>query len=504
LKPEPLIALHGVNVALNGATLLRDLNWELRAGEHWIVRGTNGSGKSTFLRLLRAEIWPAPNRGERIYRLDGGSQTTAVEVQRHVALVSPELQERYLQQEWMLRARDVIETGFAQTDFLYVKLTRDQKRRAERIACDFGITALLERDMQTLSTGELRKVLIARAIVGSPKLLLLDEVCDGLDAHFRHELLTIIESIARQGTQIIYTTHRADEALPIFTHEIELRNGRTARQGKIARGESNSGIRSRNRSPAIAKIAGAAAPQQNGSALIHIENADVFLDRRRVLNGIRWRLHRGEHWVVLGGNGAGKTTFLKLIASDLYPVFGARVSRFEFTADNTIWDLRQRIGCVSPLLQAHYREQLSADEVVASGFLSSIGLMEKASRTHLAKARALLDKFGLSHLASRSMLALSFGELRKVLTLRAIVHEPQLLILDEPFDGLDARSRADFAGALQQIANRGTQLIVVTHHLDDLPKCITHGLFLERGRIVASGRWAMMRQHPKLLSLFGG
>src|SRR6185503_17501929 len=123
----------------------------------------------------------------------------------------------------------------------------------------------------------------------------------------------------------------------------------------------------------------------NGAPLIKIENADVFLDRAKVLHGIHWQLRHGEHWVVLGSNGAGKTTFLKLVASDLYPAFGARVGRFEFTADNTIWDLRRRIGCVSPLLQTHYREQISAEQVVVSGFFSSVGLMDRPSATQLRK-----------------------------------------------------------------------------------------------------------------------
>jgi ABC-type molybdenum transport system ATPase subunit/photorepair protein PhrA len=98
---------------------------------------------------------------------------------------------------------------------------------------------------------------------------------------------------------------------------------------------------------------------------------------------------------------------------------------------------------------------------------------------------------------------LSFGELRKILTLRALVHEPQLLILDEPFDGLDAASRHDFAEALEHIAAAGTQLLIVTHHLDDLPSCTTHGLFLEGGHIVATGHWPDIREHPMVEKLFG-
>jgi molybdate transport system ATP-binding protein len=499
MNTRPLIELRDVDVALNGTTVLRGVTWALRAGEHWAVRGANGSGKSTFLRLLRADVWPTPGRGERIYRLDGSTQMTAIEVRRHIALVSPEVQERYLQQEWQMTGRDVIHTGFAQTDMLYVKLTREQKQSAECLAQQLGVESLLDRDMQTLSTGELRKILVARAVVGAPQLLLLDEVCDGLDAKFRRELLRMIELIARCGTQIVYTTHRADEVLPVITHELEIEEGRVVHHleaGRVPPRALQSLPISRN------GARGATRPTTT-CPLIRIENADVFLDRKKVLHGIHWQLHRGQHWAVLGSNGAGKTTFLKLIASDLYPAFGARVSRFEFTADNTIWELRNRIGCVSPLLQAHYRERLTAEQVVATGFFSSVGLMDEPSPAQLRKVRALFRDFGLQYLRRKNMLALSFGELRKVLTLRALVHDPELLIFDEPFDGLDLPSKRDFAAALERVAARGTQLLIVTHHLDDLPLCITHGLVLQSGRILASDEWPKIRAHAQVVDLFG-
>ena len=565
MNDQPWIELHHVDVALDGARVLRGVTWALRRGEHWMIRGANGSGKSTFLRLLRGEVWPAPKKGERIFRLDGTTQMTAIEVRRHIALVAPESQERYLRQEWNLTARDVIHTGFAQSDLLYVKLTRAQKLRAESLARQLGITPLLARNMQTLSTGELRKVLIARAVVGAPSLLLLDEVCDGLDAKFRRELLRMIEAIARRGTQIIYTTHRPDEGLSVITHIAEFEKGRMISQSRFTaqraasvplaepkavaenarqkggafpltpapsrreREKVSQRSSSRTRPARVQRDAvlpllpgegsgegKAAAPSRKSQArltkhqrdasgpLIRIENADVFLDRKKVLHGIRWELQRGEHWAVLGGNGAGKTTFLKLIASDLYPMFGARVSRFEFTADDTIWALRRRIGCVSPLLQTHYREQLTAEQAVVSGFFSSVGLMDKPSPAQWRRARALFREFGLQHLRAKSMLALSFGELRKVLTLRALVHDPELLIFDEPFDGLDAASRRDFARALERVAARGTQLLVVTHHLDDLPRCLTHALFLQRGKILTAGAWPWVRQHAAVRNMFGG
>jgi ABC-type molybdenum transport system ATPase subunit/photorepair protein PhrA len=237
--------------------------------------------------------------------------------------------------------------------------------------------------------------------------------------------------------------------------------------------------------------------------LLRLEEADVYLDRRKVLHRISWQLHAGEHWAVLGGNGAGKTTFLRLVASEVYPAVGARVERFGLGARDTIWDLRRRIGCVSPLLQAHYREQVTAGEVVASGFFSSIGLMDQVTVKQRRRVRDLLERFDLAGLARRRMAELSFGELRKILTLRALVHRPQLLILDEPFDGLDARSRADFAQTLSRVAADGAQLLIVTHHLDDLPRCVTHGLFLDRGRVIVSGVWPTVRRHPGVVRLFG-
>jgi molybdate transport system ATP-binding protein len=500
VKPQPLIELRHVTVALNGTAVLRDLSWSLRPGEHWLIRGANGSGKSTFLRLLRGEVWPAPKRGERIYQLDGSTQMTAIEVRRHIALVAPEVQERYLQQEWQMTGRDVIHTGFAQSDLLYVKLISAQRRQAEALSKRLGLESLLDRNMQTLSTGELRKILVARAVVAAPKLLLLDEVCDGLDGKFRRELLAMLEIIAQRGTQIVYTTHRQDETLSVITHVAEFREGRLVSQAK-QRQRSGHGVRPRAASVPLA-VGTRKGQRDAGGTLIRIENANVFLDRQKVLHNITWELRRGEHWVVLGANGAGKTTFLKLVASDLYPMFGARVSRFEFTADNTIWDLRARIGCVSPLLQTHYRERLTAEEVVVSGFFSSIGLMDKPTAEQLRTARQLFREFDLGHLRTKVMLTLSFGELRKVLTLRALVHRPELLILDEPFDGLDTDSKTDFGHALEMIAVRGTQMIIVTHHLDDLPRCITHGLFLERGRIAAAGKWPAVRLNPGVRRLF--
>jgi molybdate transport system ATP-binding protein len=191
--------------------------------------------------------------------------------------------------------------------------------------------------------------------------------------------------------------------------------------------------------------------------------------------------------VVTGPNGSGKSTLLRLIAGDVHPALGGSVQRFDLTPEDTLWDLRRRIGYVSPAFQAAYRENLSGLEVIASGFRSSVGLLEKPAPAELRRAAALARRLGLATLARRSTLAMSYGEFRRILLARALVHAPRLLVLDEPLDGLDVAGRRAMSRVLEDVARGGTSLVLVTHHEEDWPRCLTHHARLEGGRLVAQG-----------------
>jgi len=496
---EPLVQLKNVDVSLNGRLVLKQLNWQLLPGQHWAVLGGNGAGKSTFLKLVRGEVWPDSGRGERIYRLHSKQQRAAVGIKEQMPLVSPEAQDRYLQIEWKLRTADVIHSGFRGTDYLYHKPTARQRKRADAIIKLLGIESLLDRDVQSLSTGELRRVLIARALVSRPAVLLLDEVCDGLDAPTRRDFLAVLNRIARSGTQLIYTTHRAEELVPAITHTLVLGRGRILRQSPVG-DPSHASQPSRKPNRSAGKAAG--VNRLATRALIRIERADVYLDRKRVLHRIAWQMEDGQNWAVFGANGSGKTTFLKLLCGDVHPAAGGRVRRFDLTSRNTLWDIRRRIGFVSPALQATYRERLTGAEVVASGFFASIGLLDRVTLAQSRRIRELLKRFGLEHLAKVPALKMSYGEFRKLLLLRALVRDPAILVCDEPFDGLDLYARRAFTAALDNVAQNGTRLVTVTHHLAELPRSITHALVLENGQIVCEGALDEVRQHPASRRLF--
>jgi molybdate transport system ATP-binding protein len=504
--PLPLISLENVDVAVDGTSILRGIDWCLWPGEHWAILGANGSGKSTLLRLVRGELWPAPGRGRRVYAFDGDEQTTAVGIKERIALVSPELQQWYAQREWRLTALQVIHSGFQGEDYAYQTLTATQRRRAESIIRLLGIGALRRRYAEELSTGELRKILIARALVGAPRVLICDEICDGLDATARAGLLRLLERVARNGTQLLYATHRAEEIVPSITHRLILQCGRiVGRSGEASRQVTAAGQQVRKpagrNSPLPAFRLSRLRPfpalhpkQRNGRfrskprrALIRIEGASVFLGRKRVLREIHLEISAGQHWAIVGPNGAGKSTLLKLMFGDVHPAMGGRVERFDFTPANTIWEVKQRVGHVSPELQANYREALTGAEVIASGFFSSVGLMRRPSRQQMQKAWALASRLRLRVVATKDTRRMSYGEFRQILLARALVHRPEMLLCDEPFDGLDGSARAAYARTLERAAEGGTTLVVVTHHPDDLPPCITHAAELKDGRLVFQG-----------------
>jgi molybdate transport system ATP-binding protein len=492
----PLIELHDVDVSLDGTTILREIHWRLLPGQHWAVLGANGSGKSTFLRLIRGELWPAPGHSSRrVYNLDGQKQETAVGIKEKIALVSPELQQRYLQQDWRLTGLQTVQSGFGGGDYVYQKLTAKQKKTAQGVMELLGVASLAPRNVQQLSTGELRRLLVARALVSSPRVLICDEICDGLDGDSRTALLQALERVARNGTRLIYTTHRSEELLPVLTHRLVLRHGRVHEQGRIARQNGLPSPFARdwrafplnpnaNYASDSATVTNARANRQ---VLIRIERANVFLNEKQVLFDIAWELRRGQHWAFLGPNGAGKTTLLKLICGDVHAALGGRVRRFAFTSRNSLWEVKREIGIVSPDLQANHREHWSGEEVVASGFFSSMGLNRRLTQAQRGRITQLLRRLGLTALSEKPVTKMSYGEFRKILLARALVGRPAILALDEPFDGLDADAKAEMAKLLASVASSGTSLIVVSHHTSELPACITQVAHLARGRIVRQG-----------------
>ena len=482
-----MISLRDVDVSLGGERVLRGLNWELKPGEHHVLLGPNGCGKTTFLKLIRGEHAPDPDIGERVYRVGGRESRSPVFARDRIAFVSPEVQERYLAMEWDRGAFDVVLTGFKNTDYLYERVSRKQQLVAQRLCEELEISHLMARDVQTLSQGELRRVLVARALVGEPALLLLDEVCDGLDLRTRGRLLEWIEAIANRGTQIVMATHRREEFIPALTHTVEMKAGRVASvralpKTQVKRAAPRAAVRD-----FADLIRGGKERRSPGPPLFQLRGVEVYHDRKRALGPVDWEMREGEHWAVLGHNGAGKSTFLKLLLGELHQVDGGIVSRFNEQRRHTLWEIRQRTGFVSMDFQMRFREELSGADAIATGFFGGHVLYDRLSRKERRRVDELVTLFELEDFASRPVTGISYGQLRRVLIARALVHRPRVLVLDEPFDGLEKPVRDALDRQLDAVAASGVGIVMVTHHPEDLPRCMTHGLLLKQGRVVARG-----------------
>jgi len=475
---EPLIELSNVNVKLGGRAILSDVTWSLRAGEHWAVAGSNGSGKSTFLRLVRGDQWPEPGVGSRTYRFNGVETQHAVGVRERIGFVSPEQQERYVRLDFGLGARTAIATGFYNTDYLHSALSSEQRARVDELMATLGIEYLADKDIGQLSQGELRKILIARALVHEPRVLLLDEVTSGLDRASRTSILELLERIAASGTQTVFVTHRASERLRATTHELRLRGGRIVSAGPVGAATPGS---ARKRERRTVQRVPARLPQPD--FLIKIERADVYLDDQLVLHDIDWEVDPGQHWLIYGPNGSGKSTLAKLAAGLLHPAYGGRVRHFGAARPAHLWDLKREIAFLSDEFQTAYDQDIPARLVIASGFFASVGLYAPLDGAQARIVDRLVERFALERLVERPFLRLSFGERRKILIARSLVRAPQVVIVDEATSGLDAAFRTAFLELLEDLAASGTALIVISHH-DDVPAVMTHELWMDEGRIV--------------------
>jgi molybdate transport system ATP-binding protein len=482
---QPLVTIEEAVVRLAGRTLLDGVTFTLREGEHWALTGANGSGKTSLLRLLRGELWPFP-AGRRTYHFVGAPQESPIGARERIGFVSPELQDAYARREWNVRARDVVLAGFTDAVWPQERATPAQARRIEEVLGRLGIARLADRPFLQLSTGERRRVLLARALATRPRILLLDEATEGLDAAARGAFVATISAVARAGTSLVLATHRADEVPPEVTRVAVMEAGRVARAGGrelLAGLVDPAPVRAER---THAKRGEVEAPTRE--PVISLHHVSVHLDDGTpVLHDVTWDLGGGESWAVLGENGAGKTSLLKLLAADLTPMPGGTIRRRGVPANAGREDVQETTAFVGPELHARHANDLAVLDVAVSGLRGSIGIDDPPSPAERDAARAALARAGAAHLEGRTIHGLSYGELRRVLLARALVRAPRLLLLDEPFAGLDPSSRAAFAETLAGLAAAGVQLVVAAHHEEDLGPAVTHALWLRGGRVVRAG-----------------
>ncbi|MBN1837107.1 MAG: ATP-binding cassette domain-containing protein [Spirochaetales bacterium] len=502
-KPRALLSLDGVTIRVWERLVLPDTNWRILQGEQWAVLGPNASGKTA---LVRAIVGQLPCAAGQIQRNVGRRGYDGI------GYVSFELYGQLLARE-MSRDPSRFASGH-ETDFATAGQTilegagpapAGEQAPAggpvpagelARVARLLGIEELLHRPMRFLSNGETRKVLIARALMRRPELLILDEPFDGLDEAARARLESVLRTLVAEGVHLVLVTHRDEEIIPEISHVLCLKDCRVVRQGErqsvltpaaleklYGRTDSDPSGNGRTGRHPVGQGRDDSGPSgaRGGEPLVELRNVTVRYGDTVALRSLTWTMRRGEHWAVLGPNGSGKTTLISLIYADNLQAYTNDIRLFgrRRGTGESIWEIKRRIGQVSPHLQAGYRLDLPVFDVVASGFFDSVGLYRRPTQAQRESAREWIERLGIGELAERAFSQLSYGERRLVIMVRALVKSPEILALDEPCQGLDPANRRRVIALVDRIGfETPTAILYVTHRQDEMPRCITHTLRL--------------------------
>ena len=519
-KTSPLISIQDCRVQDARRTYIPRLTWQMHAGEAWLVIGASNSGKDMFLRALAGELDVVPNGAAGAFSSRFGGSAEMVSLERVAALIQ---EERALDETDYMDRMDEGRTG--RRFIAEVLGGPDAKHRSQPlppIASQLetmsevqrcGVEGILERGLRAMSTGEIRRTLLCRALLSRKKLLILSDPFAGLDVESRRILYECFQSMADEQTgaraddditRIVLAMERYTEIPAAITHVLEFADGAVSFCGTKADYErlraGRSGEEERTRAAeknaladAFSQIAQETA-LRNGTRddlaadepLVRLRGVNVGWDGRLVLRDVTWEVLPGQHWLIRGLNGSGKTTLLELITGDNKQVYANDVWLFgrKRGTGETIWDIKRHLGIVSYRLHVEYRMVGGADvqSVIISGFRDSIGLYDQPTDSEIVAARKWLALAGFSGRERETFSSLSYGEQRAVLIVRAAVKQPDVLILDEPCHGLDERQRQMILDLLETIADtKTTTLLHVTHDATEALPCEKHILELRPG-----------------------
>jgi molybdate transport system ATP-binding protein len=517
---QPFLTIENITVRLQDRPILKNSFWQIRSDEHWAILGPNGSGKSTLVRSLWGGV-PLQS-GRIVYDFSSHeTQTQLVPRKEEIGYVSFELHQSLMDHEAfqedlreyagkrdeVTTARDVIFSGILANR----AITPSDEERFLDVVDRLGIRYMVQRGIGSLSTGEMRKTLIGRALLKSPKLLILDEPFDGLDERSRATLAESINRLMMGSMRVILVVHRLEEIVPNITHVLLVKDGQLFMQGpkyevltseNISRlygfklhlertnGEYRVSYGAEKTDKIDMSVVYEEALQDVPDVLIEMKDTTVKYDKLVVLDRLNWSMKSGENWAILGPNGSGKSTIVKLILGDNLQGYANQVMLFgkRKGSGETLWEIKRHIGAVSSELQVQYRKKMSAYDVIASGFYDSIGLYQYPTPKQKAIVDGWIELLKIGDMTNQLYHQLSYGQKRMILLARAMVKSPALLILDEPCHGLDISNRRRILRIIEMIGGTPTHLLYVTNHRDEIPNCITHVMRLRKGKVLSQGR----------------
>lgn len=504
-----MLSLQNAFIRRYDTVVLSDLNLQIQTGEQWAIVGENGSGKSTLLEVLAGK-WPVW-RGKLTHEYGDVLLSKVAELvpsdysfHRIIKSAAQYYQQRFhsFEAEIAPSVREVLTNqlkpiGTVDEHSVTLPPSGISEEELLTISQLLSIDHLLERHFVTLSNGETRRMLLARSLLKKPKLLLLDNPFSGLDVHSREVLREALVHLKEEGISVILVTSSV-EIPDSVTHVLELK------EGKIVNTTSksfNNGKLSDNRPfqgdkiPAVSDLQSQtklkmdlqSTHSNNFILAVHLRNINVSYGGKKVLDTINWQVKKGEKWALVGPNGSGKSTLLSILTADNPQRFANDYDLFDLKRGGaSMWDVKSKIGHVSPELHLYFPQETTVFKTIASGFFDATGVyFRKLTEEQIQQTNVVAEWLNVSALLEKPFKNLSKGQQRLVLLARALVKNPPLLILDEPCQGLDFAAVEHFKQVVDTVCDSSERtLIYVSHYHYEIPSCVTQTLRLADGKIV--------------------
>ena len=456
------------------------INFRMEKGEHIALLGPNGGGKSLLVDILIGR-WPLL-MNEVKYDFTPSVSALVCDNIKYITFrdsYGDADGNFYYQQRW--NSQDM-ETTPLVSELLPQVPDSEWKNNLYGL---FGVEEMLDKHLVLLSSGELRRFQLVKALLSQPRVLILDNPFIGLDASTRTLLRQLLERmICAISLQVILVLSRVDEIPPFITHVVPVEGlvcGNKIERNAFLCEAKNAEDMKMDVTENLHHLDSMNDCCQE--EVIRLNKVTIRYGERTILKDLDWVVHRGEKWALTGDNGSGKSTLLSLVCADNPQSYACDIAMFgrKRGTGESIWEIKKRIGYVSPEIHRAYLKNIPAIDIVASGLHDSVGLYVRPKPEQRSVCEEWLDVFGIKELKDRSFLQLSSGEQRLVLLARAFVKDPDLLILDEPLHGLDTSNRSLVMDVIRLYANReGKTLIMVSHYQEEFPECMTHSLHLKR------------------------
>ena len=460
---ETFMKLQFEQAKANTASLQLDIEkWTVEDNQSWGVFSTEGDIGSLLGNLLCGE-----------------STLTSGYIKgltNNILQVSLSEQQRLLEQELANDDTDFLDRIDMGT-CVYALIFQQCKNEmlTKTLIKQLNLTHLQDSGFKMLSTGETRRLMLARALANQPDFLVLDEPYVGLDVAHRTALSEFLTSISHT-TQMMVIISREEE-MPDWVSHVALFNHGTLDQLIDKKAWDNNPIiaqlnaQSQTQSEEMLALINQHRHQSKfENPIFELKNGKVAYTEKTIFSGANWRINKGEHWQVKGPNGCGKSTLLAMIFGDHPQCYSNHIHIFgrQRGSGETVWEIKQNIGMVSSALHLQYRVNCKVLDVILSGFYDSIGLYKQPTLQETKIAQEWLTLLHMDRFANTPFRELEYGQQRLILIARAIVKQPTLLILDEPYQGLDFLGRRLVKNTLELIAREHlSQLLYVSHYQED-------------------------------------